>query len=730
MEHNLSVNFQKCFGIKSLQHKFLLSKTKPTIVIYASNGTMKTSFTKTFKAISQKKDPIDLLDSSAPSSATILLDDQNLQSDQIIVVEADQLNENYSASVSKLLVNKQLKDRYDDITNELLKLKKDFLREYSKVAKSSDCETEILRTFSPNNESNFYECLLIMKTRLELGNFYSVDFKFNDIFDNKGKVEQFLKNHSQLLNEYVQRYNELLSQSDFFSKSANFGTYDAEILADALKNESFFLAQHQLHLKNNTCISSAKEYKQLIENQKQSLLNDDTLLKKFERIDNALSKNAELRTFKAIIGKSPEILAELQDYQSFKEKVLVGFLKKMGLTNILLEQYKTKKEALVDIIEAASKEVESWQQIFKVFESRFFVPFKIQISNQKDAVLSLDAPSLTYVYDNHNQMAELTEYEKVLSKGELRAFFILHYLFEIEAGKQSQKPLIVIYDDISDSFDYHNKHAIIEYISDINDLTIQNKSNIYQIILTHNYDFYRTIATRLSACLLMAEKNASGCIELVKGEYSKNYLNYLKRVLANKNSDEFLKKAAFLALIPFVRNLIEYTKKSKDPDYLTLTSCLHLKKERPTVDLISRIFQRTLEIDYLHGINTSVIELIFEVVNHFASRQNVTKADELLEKLVFAIAIRLKLEKIIIKTLGDELTLKDIETNQTRALINMLKTKHNDLFIKYHNVINKVCIMTPEYIHVNSFLYEPLIDTSKEHLINLWKEIETVETFS
>ena len=38
------------------------------------------------------------------------------------------------------------------------------------------------------------------------------------------------------------------------------------------------------------------------------------------------------------------------------------------------------------------------------------------------------------------------------------------------------------------------------------------------------------------------------------------------------------------------------------------------------------------------------------------------------------------------------------------------------------DVIEQVNMMTPEIIHINSFMYEPLIDLSVHHLIELYKE--------
>lgn len=48
---NLTVKFEYCYGIKKLEYKFRFSNK--TFAIYAPNGVMKTSFTKTFHDISR-----------------------------------------------------------------------------------------------------------------------------------------------------------------------------------------------------------------------------------------------------------------------------------------------------------------------------------------------------------------------------------------------------------------------------------------------------------------------------------------------------------------------------------------------------------------------------------------------------------------------------------------------------------------------------------------------------
>ena len=52
-------------------------------------------------------------------------------------------------------------------------------------------------------------------------------------------------------------------------------------------------------------------------------------------------------------------------------------------------------------------------------------------------------------------------------------------------------------DDIADSFDYKNKYAIIEYLNGL-----AQRPGIDLLVLTHNFDFYRTVANRSKEMIL------------------------------------------------------------------------------------------------------------------------------------------------------------------------------------------------------------------------------------
>ena len=120
---------------------------------------------------------------------------------------------------------------------------------------------------------------------------------------------------------------------------------------------------------------------------------------------------------------------------------------------------------------------------------------------------------------------------KVLSSGEKRALYLLNIIFEVEARKKISQKTIFVIDDIADSFDYKNKYAIIEYLLDISEEGI-----FYEIILTHNFDFFRTIEARLvdySHCHMIRKSDEQ--IELIDASYIKGPFNDWKQNIHKDN---------------------------------------------------------------------------------------------------------------------------------------------------------------------------------------------------
>ena len=290
-------------------------------------------------------------------------------------------------------------------------------------------------------------------------------------------------------------------------------------------------------------------------------------------------------------------------------------------------------------------------------------------------------------------------------------------LFEIESRKQLNQETLLILDDIADSFDYKNKYAIIEYIKEL------HENSIFRlIILTHNFDFYRTVASRLSLdykAAFMATKNDNREIQLIKGEYRKDIFGHFKNNISNQK--------IFVSLIPFVRNLIEYIEDKSSSNYLLLTSCLHLKNDTNSItcaDILSLIhnsFPSTTNQSIGFG-GKSVKDIIYETADLIVLENNINEI--LLEnKITLSVAIRLKAEEYMLRVIPNSSTLI-IDRNQTSELFKIFKKNHSNK--ETISILDRINLMTPENIHVNAFMYEPLIDISVFHLLDLYKKVKSL----
>jgi ABC-type cobalamin/Fe3+-siderophores transport system ATPase subunit len=716
----LKIDFENCFGIGKLNHEFDFTKSQ-TYQIYAPNGTMKTSFAKTFDLISKndvKNLPCDKVYNSRIPKFDILTDDIKINPDNILVINAEDNNFDASSKISTFLASKDLKKQYDEIYLDLNYKKSEFIKKLKSVSQSTDCETEFINTFSENTNTPFFVPLLNQLGDLK-DKFDKIQFKYNDVFDKKGNVKKFLDKNQVILDQYINNYKDLLSKSKFFKESANnpFGTYQANEIIKSIEDNSFFEAGHKFILEDGTEIHNSEQLKKIIEEEIQNILNDEKLKQAFEKVDKAIGSNLELRSFQKVIEKDNSMLVNLKDYEKFKKEVWINYLSEIKQdAQELAKSYNEHKKELERIIEESKKEFSLWKKIIKTFNDRFYVPFKVILENQEDIILKQETGNLKFDYSDRNDPAVRQNRNNllaILSKGEQRAYFILQFLFEIESRKLSTEKHLLIFDDVADSFDYKNKFAIIEYIYELHRL-----DSFRIIILTHNFDFYRTVASRLYLdwnAVYMTTKSENKEILLHKGIYRNDvFPNFIGRYSEPK---------IFISLIAFVRNIIEYTESNSCEQYLILTSCLHKKASSSnlTADDIFNIYTNRLvklQGKTIQFGNKKLIQLIIETAESICNEDSINEI--LLEnKITLAIAIRLKAEEYLITKLP-ELDLSTINKNQTHVLYQ----EYHDKFPESNSldVLDKVNLMTPENIHINAFMFEPLIDMSVYHLIDLYKE--------
>ncbi len=159
-----------------------------------------------------------------------------------------------------------------------------------------------------------------------------------------------------------------------------------------------------------------------------------------------------------------------------------------------------------------------------------------------------------------------------------------------------------------------------------------------------------------------------------------------------------------------------------------LTSLLHVKADSATLTIgdLEASFKATL-LDQanlsLPNPATSVMQLIYDEAEALA-----VKADddaELESKVILSIGIRLKAEEFMISKINDSKFVNDISSNQTFELyskFSLMFPGAGDQIM----VLSQVNLMTPENIHLNSFMYEPILDMSALHLYDLYGKVKTL----
>lgn len=723
--NTVTIDFQNCYGIKKLNYKFDFKKHH-NYILYASNGMMKTSFTKTFKALSNKRKPSDEV-YERKTICDVKVDDSTITPEQIFVINSYE-DEYISPNSAKLMVKKELRQEYDVAMSEILELQNSFFTTLDGILGESQTAIILLSEFlncQPVDVIDFLSKEIdngILNEEL-----FKIDFniiKYGDIISSS--IEAFLSDAKNLeqIQEYTDRYNELLEKSPIFKRGV-FSHNNAEVISQSLSTNGFFDAKHTIYLDGiNKKIDTATDFSNTLEEEKQKIFSDEKLKKKFEKINSTLGKRA-LSSFRGFIEKYPDAIPLLTEYTSFKRKIWVYILKEAEADLLtLIDSYHKTKTVISKIKDKAKEEKTQWDYVLEIFKSRFSVPFTIEVPNYEDVYLLGSMPEFIFKYVD-SDTGEETEIprknlEKVLSQGEKRALFLLNIINDLEAIKLTGKPCLIIADDVAESFDYKNKYAIIEYLQEM-----MEDSNLHFIILTHNFDFYRTVANRAMKVVLpqMVQRVQNG-LEITNPKYVfKNPFEEMKNGIKNSIDKDIVTS------IPFVRNIIEYTRNADDDDnYSSLTSLLHIKDKTKTITLkdLENIFNEEIKIGENYSFsqgreNSLVYDLIISLARSEA--QATKESIELDGKIIISMAIRLLAEEFMIdKLLKKSIDFSGISKNQTGKLLQLYKSSCPNE-VENIKTMNKVVLMSSENIHINSFMFEPLIDISIKSLIQLFGQI-------
>jgi len=731
---------------------------------------MKSSFAKTFYTLQLdwEDEPKDLMFPWRKPKYDIFVNDTKTQisPENIFVVSHLEKSLNFK-NTETLLLKQSSKDNYQKEIDKIIESENVFLSQLSKFMKwySPDKVKEVLlESFA---KKDLFEVIKFINVSVSDGKDEIFDGEdFYKLFNEKSY--KFINDHQKLIKKYIDVINDWFEAAEYLS--SDFNHYRAEKVNDEVWKRKFFEWSHKIALYNSKedkydDILSKEEFKQKIDEEAEKIFGSPEAKKELQKINGAI-KNADLEDLRDYLLTKEKILIKLWHVDSFRREVLVDKIKKIKSS---YDEYFDKiiawEKNIKVILNEAKKDRDLWDASIIEFNNRFLdLPFDLKVQNFDEILTKQQEPKIVFNFkdrETNEKIKEVSEddLKEVLSGWEKRALYLLNIIFEIKARKEEHIETLLVIDDIADSFDYKNKYAIVEYLKDISE-----ELDIFKIIiLTHNFDFFRTINSRLNIQKSWLEKDDDGKI--------KNEIKS-KRLLASrgkeniileefefdddpfKNWKKKLTEKNIIALIPFVRNLIEYWV-NKKIDYLLLTHILHKKSElvyctnwknKNFEDYNQEIWD--IKITNTENINLHSLSKVFEVylwidiswIEDFLLYEKLkeladidTDEGKLEDKIILAIWIRLVAEEFMINKINNSNFVNKIIQSQTGKLISKIKkTKKwwwfeeitkNDL-----NILDRVNIITPENIHLNSFMYEPILDMDIIELKRLYEDVKNLSS--
>lgn len=724
--NTLHMELTDCYGIRSLKMDFDFNQPSGTnrqtkaYAIYAPNGCMKSSFAKTFDQLSQGESPIEER-YHRTSVLNILADGAPLPADSIHVLKAELDLKADIPAVTNLLVKPEQKERYDELVVDLDKKKQKVLTGLNKISgglAKKKIEQQLLTDFEANSILEAICAGLAEDTDSSL----SV-FNYNTIFDEKAlKVIQG-QAFREKATEFNQRYDELFQIENTIYSKGLFNPARAEAAFGSLKKERFFATGHRVQLRGESTPIDEAELQRRLDEIHARIDGDQTL----QKLRKDLANTAEARSLTDLIESLDNhqfdyLVEQTQpvNEKQFRQKLWGYYLHQTPDAAAYRDEYARISSEIEEIERQAAEAVPAWETAVARFNRRFLnMPFKLRIANQRETALGKEPARLLFVFEEEGQSPiEWQKAEvKTLSQGERRAMHLLSFIFEAEARRQSGQETLFICDDPADSFDYKNKHAIVQYLEDLTKV-----DHFHQIILTHNFDLLRTLTrfVHRDRCLA-AIRGKDGAIQLEKLEGISNvFINVWKPKVTTSD-------AILLATIPFTRNLIEYTAGKGTPDYLKLTSLLHWKQDTGTISVghYLEAFNCLFHVQHDATDSRIVHDLLFSQADAVCA---LTAHNELqLEnKIVLSIAIRVRAEKFII----EQLRIAKSEPNywfQGKTFGELLgEFKRSNPSSTTLELLESVSVTVSSNIHLNSFMYEPILDLSTDHLCNLYRSVKNL----
>ena len=704
------LKMKNAFGIKDLRVNVNNKKLLTQVLIYSSNGVFKTSFAKALHYLSiGKKSEIEDRITHENCEIDINLVDENevkITDDlegKIIVFyrELYSKDENYIGrrveEISTLTIDNESKEKINKSFNKEIVFLRNRLIEMIKEAKLNDKKTIEYLTNKEIDNLDINDLEFIFRKIEKASKVDTSRIDKSKIFLSAYNViddKNFLEDAKDYITIYKKRLNEELFDEKFNDSNC------LEVIESIKKNNYLSEEKKRGLLIKDISYYKVEDIQKVFDEAIQRISKDERVLEACNKLVKVMGTSKEAEKIKEKIQNDPLFVEQLA---IGKNRIVLSALKNDNYEiSEYLEKIETLKKEYEQFIKDAKSKKSQFEKAIETYKNRFHPIFNIEIKNKEESILGLEIPSITFTYNKENNV-ELSEsnIREILSSGELTALNIIDFIVRYEANLDNN-PVIVL-DDVVETFDYSNRYAFIEYILDM----IDNNVNI--IVLTHNYEFYKSLSMKTDKLTKLSAHSDKGTVTIEKN----SKLNIkIEDIFKDINKDNVL------FTIPFLRE----TKVMLCQDTTLLDNCLHYKSETSQVtvnDLLEYYKKMGFQIKNIEKHkDTKYLDFLFDKADSI-KKDNYY---DLSNKVVLSIACRMLIEKRIINENYDLIT--GICRNQTSTI---KKKYSNSLSEKVLDILDRTLISTPDFIHVNAFMYEPLVDIDIRYLKNLYKDIKELK---
>ena len=687
---------ENVYGIKKLKVSFGDNMLYQNLV-YSKNGTFKTSFSRCLYNLSNdQKDKIEDRITKTPANIEIKIIDDTGENTNLInkflvfsreLYEEKQLSD-YEKELELLTIDKKRQKYVQDLIDGALE---EPIAELQINAKMINLNLQkALETLNIPYKGELDWYLEVFKyidgapdENISEINLKTIFQKAYDILDND--------NFQESINNYINIYNKKIKEELF---DDDFDENSSLSFLESLKRTKFMNEDKKRGIiLNGISYYDYNSVQEIIDKAMKNISGSPEILKSNQELIKSMGISNEAKKLKKEIINNPILIKQLS---LGKKEIIRIALKNSGLQTKywinVLENTMSELKKIYDEIQDMNSEFEKAIEIYKL---RFHPVFDIKIKNKKESMLGLNLPSLYFKYKENDCIIEEKFLYEILSSGEKTSLNIIKFIVEYISNKDS-KPFIIL-DDIVETFDYANRYAFIEYINDmVNDDTPV-------IVLTHNFEFYRTLHNRIKKLVPLVTN---------VDEKGKIFIEECSKI--NRNMENVLniqsKKELFFA-IPYLREAKIILQDNNE----ILNSCLHYKEKTLKLTLrdIIDLFPKKIKLD----IDPNLFYL--NELENILSSIKMTNNYDLVEKTIYSIGCRVFLEKKIIQNNFN--LIKGVTENQFAYIIKEYRNQLNENVLE---LAERVSISTPEFIHGNIFMYEPLIDIDGFYLKELYDEIE------